>query len=91
MIFQGSRYTKTELMERQPRRTLALRRIPDTAGVIEHVVMEGERLDHLATRFYGDPEKYWLILDANREALDPFGLLVPGRRIRIPQNRLVTR
>jgi hypothetical protein len=91
MIFQGSRYTKTDLMEGQPRRTLGLRRIPDTAGVIEHVLIEVERLDHLATRFYGDVEKYWLILDGNPAELDPFALLVPGRRIRIPQNRLVTR
>lgn len=91
MIFQGSRYTRTALMDGQPRRTLSLRRISRTDGVLEHVVMEGERLDHLATRFYGDAEKYWLILDANPDELDPFALLVPGRRIRIPQNRVVTR
>jgi nucleoid-associated protein YgaU len=91
MIFQGSRYTTTKLMEGQVPRTLALRRIPDTRGVIEHIVMEGERLDHLAARFYGDAEKYWLILDANPDELDPFELLEPGRRIRIPQNRMVTR
>ena len=91
MIFQGSRYTKTDLMVGQPRRTLALRRIPNTPSALEHVVMEGERLDHLATRFYADTEKYWLILDGNPAELDPFVLLVPGRRIRIPQNRLVTR
>jgi nucleoid-associated protein YgaU len=51
------------------------------------VVVAGERLDHLAARFYGDPRRYWLILDANPEILDPFDLLVPGRRIRIPRDR----
>ena len=91
MIFQGSRYTKTDLMAGQARRTLGLRRIPISPGAIEHVVMEGERLDHMATRFYGDADKYWLILDGNPAELDPFALLVPGRRISIPQNRLVTR
>lgn len=91
MIFQGSRYATTELMEGYLPRTLASRRIPETPGVIEHIVMQGERLDHLATRFYGDAEKYWLILDANPDALDPFELLQPGRRIHIPQNRMVTK
>jgi nucleoid-associated protein YgaU len=89
MIFQGSRYAKTELMEGTTPQTLALRRVPETRGAIEHVVMEGERLDHLAARFYGDAKKYWLILDANPGELNPFELLQPGRRIRIPQNRIV--
>jgi Phage Tail Protein X len=50
--------------------------------------LQGERLDHLAQRFYGDPLKSWLILDANPEELNPFLLLRPGRRIKVPQNRV---
>jgi hypothetical protein len=50
-------------------------------------VVEGERLDQLAQRFYGDPLKSWLILDANPEELNPLLLLRPGRRIKVPQNR----
>ena len=88
MIFRGSRYAKTELMDGIMPHTLARRRLPEAPGVIEHVVMEGERLDHLAARFYGDARKSWLILDANPDVLDPFELLRPGRRIRIPQNRI---
>lgn len=78
-------------MESTTPRTLALRRIPETPGAIEHIVIEGERLDHLAARFYSDAKKYWLILDANSDELNPFEVLKPGRRIRIPQNRIVVK
>jgi nucleoid-associated protein YgaU len=53
----------------------------------QHVVQAGERLDQIATRYYGDPLKYWLICDAN-EAIFPEDLLVPGRILNIPRNRL---
>lgn len=53
----------------------------------EHRVIVGERLDQLAQRYYGDPLKYWLICDAN-DAIFPEDLMVPGRVLRIPKNRL---
>lgn len=52
----------------------------------EHRVVEGERLDQLAQRYYGDPLLFWLICDAN-DAIFPEDLLVPGRVLRIPRNR----
>jgi nucleoid-associated protein YgaU len=65
--------------------------LPHTADEIvvrrEHRVIEGERLDQLAYRYYGDPLKYWLICDAN-DAIFPEELMVPGRVLRIPRNRL---
>ena len=54
----------------------------------EHAVSEGERLDHIAARYLGDPEQYWRICDANG-AVRPDELLeTVGRRIRItlPEN-----
>ena len=54
----------------------------------EHAVSDGERLDHIAARYLGDPEQFWRICDANA-AVRPDGLLEPvGRRIRItlPEN-----
>jgi nucleoid-associated protein YgaU len=94
MLFPESRYARTPVVEpvnadgSRPR-SLAARRIPQTPGVLEHIVMEGERLDQLANRFYGDPRKYWLILDANPEELNPLLLLRTGRRIRVPRDRPV--
>jgi hypothetical protein len=49
----------------------------------EHAVSDGERLDHIAMRYLGDPEQFWRICDANG-AMRPDELLNPvGRRIRI--------
>ena len=40
---------------------------PDEAITIlvEHTVVEGNRLDNLAARYVGDPEQFWRICDAN--------------------------
>lgn len=49
----------------------------------EHVVTEGERLDHLASRYIGDPEQFWRLCDSNG-AVRPDELTeTPGRRLRI--------
>jgi hypothetical protein len=53
----------------------------------EHVVADGERLDHIAAQELGDPEQFWRICDANR-ATDPTELTeTVGRvlRITLPQ------
>jgi nucleoid-associated protein YgaU len=61
-----------------------LRRIPDASSLGEHVVAQGDRLDLLAFRFYGDPEQFWRLCDVNR-ALDPADLVdEPGRRLVVP-------
>jgi hypothetical protein len=93
VVFRGSRYANEEVIaplaiDGVRRRVLAARRVPDTPALFEHIVADGERLDHLAHRFYRDSTKYWLILDANPEELNPFHLLLQGRRARIPGNRL---
>ena len=65
---------------------LLRRRVPPPeafADVGAHVVVQGERLDHLAARYYGDPELFWRLADANG-ALRPEELVeTPGRRLRI--------
>jgi len=30
----------------------------------EHAVTEGERLDHIAAKYLGDPEQFWQLCDA---------------------------
>lgn len=35
------------------------------ATLVEHAVVEGDRLDNLAARYLGDPEQFWRICDAN--------------------------
>lgn len=31
----------------------------------EHAVIQGERLDHIAARYFGDPTLFWRVCDAN--------------------------
>lgn len=72
------------------RRVLAyLRRrfIPATSSsvtLVSHPVSQGERLDHLAARYFGDPTQFWRICDANN-VLRPDDLVErPGHRVDIP-------
>lgn len=57
----------------------------------QHVVIEGERLEHLAFNAYGRAELWWLIADANPEVFHPEDDLVPGMLLRIPQYRPLRR
>ena len=51
------------------------------SAVGEHAVAQGERLDHIAARFVGDPLFFWRICDANR-AMRPEELTETiGRRL----------
>ena len=56
--------------------------ILDGVTTIDHVLKRGERLDHLAHRYYGDSDYWWVIAVANR-IQDPFRL-TPGTRLRVP-------
>ena len=52
--------------------------------LVETVVKQGERLDHITARTLGDPEQFWRICDANN-AMNPLDLVdEPGESIRIP-------
>jgi nucleoid-associated protein YgaU len=49
-----------------------------------YTVVQGDRLDLLASRFLGDPALFWMIADANG-AIDPWELTrEPGRTIVMP-------
>lgn len=50
--------------------------------VVEHYVSDGDRVDLLAARYYGDSEYYWVICVAN-EILFPLSIQ-PGDRLLIP-------
>ena len=91
MVFKGSRYTnisvyQTNNADGQIVAALKPRFISQTAAGYLHAYTAGERLDLIAYKFYRNPEKFWLIADANNE-MDPEDLLEPGRQLRIPPNR----
>lgn len=91
MIFKGSRYEKVPVYQITDRSgqiitVLGIRFIPPTPAGFLHTFKADERLDMLAYNFYRNPEKFWLIADANTE-MDPDDLLEPGRLLRIPPDR----
>jgi hypothetical protein len=82
MFGKGSRYRK--LRESSPvdakgerQRGKDLRLIPQVDGRFLHTVREGERLDLLAFKYYGDPTRWWQLSDANPEEPFPPDLLDP--------------
>ena len=66
---------------------MGLKQVELLAGVqtIEYVYKVGDRLDHLAAKYLGDDEYWWVISLVNGINY-PFasGGLVPGRALRIP-------
>jgi len=90
MFFKGSRYEPVKdyvaLDVRGNRNKVKrMRRIPNKQKkALSHIVKEGDRLDLLAYTYYGDPTKFWIICDAN-QPMFPHDMLVPGKKIIIPQ------
>jgi hypothetical protein len=51
--------------------------------LLEHTVVEDERLDNISAQYLGDPEQFWRICDANN-AMRPEELTdTVGRNLRI--------
>ena len=53
----------------------ALRLTPDVTGKFLHTVEESDRLDHLAYKYYKQPQKWWRICAANPDYPFPPALL----------------
>ena len=49
----------------------ALRLLPSVSGTFQHTVEDGDRLDHVAYKYYQQPTKWWRISDANPAFLSP--------------------
>jgi hypothetical protein len=92
VIFKGIRYEQVPIIEAtdiQGRTVVAigLRPTPPTPAGFVHRVTESDRLDLLAYRYYRNPEKFWLLADANA-GLDPLDLVRrPGDAILVPPDR----
>ena len=51
--------------------------------ILEHSVVQGDRLDNITANYLGDPEQFWRVCDANN-AMQPDELTeIPGTKIRI--------
>ncbi len=59
---------------------------PQQAVRIEYyTVVKGDTLSGIAKRFYGNPQDYLFIFEANREVIKDPDLIYPGQKIRIPE------
>ena len=91
MFDQTSRYAKSAvktLIDDQGRAVayVARRIIPDAPRIIAQMpVQDGDRLDLIANRAYGDARQSWRVMDANADP-DPLTLAdTPGRRLNLSQ------
>jgi nucleoid-associated protein YgaU len=50
-----------------------------------YLIKSGDTLSAIAKQFYGDPNKYPKIFEANREVIKDANLIFPGQKIRIPK------
>lgn len=57
--------------------------VPSSPDDLQHTVKDGETLQNIAYRYYGDSGKWYLIAEANK-ILNPFKELESGTLIRIP-------
>ncbi|HEX6938803.1 MAG TPA: LysM domain-containing protein [Longimicrobiales bacterium] len=57
--------------------------VSDAETLVEHRVVQGERLDTIAARYLGDPTQFWRVADANAATRPELLVEPPGRRIRI--------
>lgn len=89
MFDPGSRYATLETFtckgpDGREVRYVARRFVPKSApGTVirEHLVTEGERVDHITARYLGDPELFWQLADVNN-AVRPEDLTAQiGRRL----------
>lgn len=55
--------------------------IPPAATLGEHLLRQGQRLDHLAGHYLGDANGFWRIADHNARLLPDATLAGPGVRI----------
>lgn len=58
---------------------------PPTAMLGEHLLRQGQRLDHLASHYLGDAEGFWQIAEINNALLPDATLR--GLSVKIPRKR----
>ncbi|MDY0281929.1 MAG: peptidoglycan-binding protein LysM [Salinivirgaceae bacterium] len=57
---------------------------PAEVKVEYYVIQKGDTLSAIAKRYYGNPNDYPKIFEANREVIKDPDLIYPGQKIRIP-------
>jgi hypothetical protein len=88
VITNNSRYADSELTLVASGRGTNLTVVPGqqrewSFNFTYHQLTSADRIDLLATQYYGDPRMWWHIADANPEVMS-WETLAPGQIVRIP-------
>lgn len=54
-------------------------------GFAQYTVESGDSLSGIAQQFYGDPDSFRIIFQANRDQIEDPDVIFPGQVLRIPQ------
>ena len=93
MLLSGSRYAQGLPFTPAtgiPAGLLRAREIPAPPGVVEHTMATSDRMDLMGQHYYSDPQRWWVILDANPTVRCAGDLEAPaanGHVIQIPAAR----
>ena len=91
MFEANSRYANQEELtyrwaDGEERRYIKRRFLPQPESqqiISQATIAEGQRLDHISARAYGDPTMFWRLCDANN-SMKPEELEEPNTSIKIP-------
>ncbi len=84
-VYELSAEDGSEVNKRQVRVVLGRSLVDPYMGFAVHTVVQGETLSSIAEQWYGDPDRYRIIFQANRHVLDDPDVIIPGQELRIPQ------
>jgi len=91
MRTRESRYLLTKLFtEKESFEGYRERQLTSPDGIVEHMLVGDDRLDHMADNYYKKDRRSWRILDANADFLYGFDVVdesVEGEVITVPASR----
>lgn len=67
MVYKGSRYTKTPLLKDNGITTFGTRYLSEFSykNCKTHIFVEGDTIDGISYKYYGNTQYWWIIMDAN--------------------------
>lgn len=89
MIFTNSRYAtgliNKVLDSRNNKYQISVSRVfpTKTKEIMYYYWAEKDRMDAIAAKFLGNPDRWWEIMDLNPEIVDPLNIPL-GTKIRVP-------
>lgn len=91
MIYEGSRYTNTELIVEDDVKVFNERNLYKfkVEDAIYHTVKQGETLSALAHKYYNSTQYWWVFLDANAEKIQGVFDITVGMNLLVPTMKAV--